>query len=307
MIKRPHTETSPQSENLDGLIRQSGRIQSMEKAIFSLADQLNPVVDLCKPYVDGLDNLPRDGRFLLVGNHTSFGIGEIVLIPYVVHRELGVRVRGLANRGLADQRGLTADLLAAAGAVVGSQEIGAELMRHDETLLVFPGGGREMPKFKGEDYQLFWEGRSGFARLAIAHDYPIVPVGLVGGDEVFHSLIARDSRWARAGRQFTKHVLRQPEVNIPLIRGVGPTLVPRPQRMYLRFGTPIDTGQPTGVPADTWEATVKDRTQGALEAVLSDLQQLRKADPFRNLSPLGWPRALPGGVSTYGSYSQRGR
>ncbi len=271
---------------------ESDRIQAIRKTIFSVADRLDPVVDLCKPYVDGLENLPRDGRFLLVGNHTAFGLAETVMIPYFVHRELGVRVRGLAYRGLAEKRGLSADLLAAAGAVVGNQENGAELMRHNETLLVFPGGGREMPKFKGEDYQLFWQGRSGFARLAIAHDYPIVPVGLVGGDDVYQSLVERDSAWGGIGRLVAKHVLRQPEVNIPLIRGVGPTLIPRPQRMYLRFGTPIDTSRPARVSAATWEAGVKERTQTALESVLADLQELRDTDPFRNLNPLGWPGAL---------------
>ncbi len=276
------------------LVNESKRVQSMRKAIFTAADRLDPVVDLCKPYVDGLNNLPRDGRFLLVGNHTTAGWPEIVLTPYFVHRELGVRVRGLANRGLADQRGLTADLLAAAGAVVGNQENGAELMRHSETLLVFPGGGREMPKFKGEEYKLLWEGRIGFARLAIAHDYPIVPVGLVGGDDVYRALVERDSAWGRAGRLFTKHVLRQPEVNIPLMRGLGPTLIPRPQRMYLRFGAPISTTKPARTSAVTWEATVKERTQTALEKVLADLQDLRDGDPFRTLNPLGWPSALSG-------------
>ena len=267
---------------------ESDRVQAMRKTIFSVADRLDPIVDLCKPYVDGLENLPRDGRFLLVGNHTSFGLAETVMIPYFVHRELGVRVRGLANRGLADTRGLSADLLAAAGAVVGNQEHGAALMRHNETLLVFPGGGREMPKFKGEDYRLSWQGRSGFARLAIAHDYPIVPVGLVGGDEVYHSLVERDSAWGRTSRLVAKHVLRQPEVNIPLIRGLGPTLIPRPQRMYLRFGTPINTSRPARVAGARWETAVKERTQTALEAVLADLQELRDTDPYRNLSPLGW-------------------
>jgi 1-acyl-sn-glycerol-3-phosphate acyltransferase len=277
---------------MSDLVNQAERVQTMRRAIFTAADRLDPVVDLCKPYVDGLDNLPRDGRFLLVGNHTSFGLAETVLIPYFVHRELGVRVRGLANRGLADQRGLSADLLAAAGAVVGNPENGAELMRHDETLLVFPGGSREMPKFKGEDYQLFWEGRSGFARLAIAHDYPIIPVGLVGGDDVFHSLVERESAWGHMGRLVSKHVLRQPEVNIPLIRGLGPTLVPRPQRMYLRFGTAIRASKPPGRAAAAWEATVKRQTQSSLEDVLSDLRELRETDPFRNLNPLGWRSAV---------------
>lgn len=276
---------------MSDLVNQSERVQSMRRAVFRVADQLDPIVDLCKPYVDGSDNLPRDGRFLLVGNHTTAGWPEIVLIPYFVHRELGVRVRGLANRGLADRRGLTADLLAAAGAVVGNQDNGAELMRHNETLLVFPGGGREMPKFKGEEYQLFWEGRSGFARLAIAHGYPIVPVGLVGGDDVYRALVERDSAWGRAGRLFTRHVLRRPEVNIPLMRGLGPTLIPRPQRMYVRFGTPISTVKPANTTA-AWESTVKHQTQTALEAILADLQDLRESDPFQGLNPLGWPTAL---------------
>lgn len=277
---------------MSDLVNQSKRVQALSKAIFTVADRLHPVVDLCKPYVDGLENLPRDGRFLLVGNHTSFGMAEIVLIPYFVHRELGVRVRGLAERRLASQRGLPGDLLAAAGAVVGNQENGSQLMRHGETLLVFPGGGREMPKFKGEEYQLFWNGRSGFARLAIAHDYPIVPVGLVGGDDVFHSFVERDSAWGRMGRLVSKHVLRQPEVNIPLIHGIGPTLIPRPQRMYLSFGTPIETSKPARMSAAKWEATVKQRTQTALESLLADLQDLRSSDPFRNLNPLGWQSAL---------------
>ena len=272
---------------------ESDRIHAIRKTIFSVADRLDPIVDLCKPYVDGLENLPRDGRFLLVGNHTAFGLAEIVLIPYFVHRELGVRVRGLAERSLGNMRGLPADVFAAAGAVVGNQENGAELMRHGETLLVFPGGGREMPKFKGEDYQLFWRGRSGFARLAIAHDYPIVPVGLVGGDDVYQSLVERDSAWGGMGRLVAKHVLRQPEINIPLIRGVGPTLIPRPQRMYLLFGTPINTSRPARAAAAKWEAGVKERTQSALEAVLADLQELRESDPFRSLSPLRWRSAYP--------------
>ena len=170
------------------------RVRALTKAIFAVADRLEPIVDLSRPYVDGLENLPRDGRFLLVGNHTTFGMAEIVMIPYFVHRELGVRVRGLADRNFGNMRGLAADVLAAAGAVIGEPENGAELMLNDETVLVFPGGGREMPKFKGEEYRLRWERRFGFARLAIAHDYPIVPVGLVGGDDVYHGLVERDSR-----------------------------------------------------------------------------------------------------------------
>lgn len=276
----------------DRLIDQPGRVQALRRAIFAVADRLDPVVDLSRPYVDGLKNLPRDGRFLLVGNHTTFGMAEIVMIPYFVHRELGVRVRGLADRGFADMRGLPADLLAAAGAVVGERENGACLMANDETVLVFPGGGREMPKFKGEKYKLRWQGRSGFARLAIAHDYPIVPVGLVGGDDVYHGLVERDSLLGRAGQFIGSRVGGRPDMAIPPMRGLGPTLLPDPQRMYLRFGAPIDSAKPARTPAAQWELDVKNRTQRALEAILADLLRLREDDPYRNLNPFARGRAV---------------
>lgn len=278
--------------DLDHLINEPNRVQTLKKAIFAIADRVNPIVDFGKPYVDGLENLPRDGRFLLVGNHTSFGMAEVVMIPYFVHRELGVRVRGLAEKQFANMKGVAADLFAAAGAVIGNPANASVLMANDETVLVFPGGGREIPKFKGEEYRLSWQRRSGFARVAIAHDYPIVPVGLVGGDDIYHGLVERDSLVGRLSQFVGKQLGGRPDMAMPPVRGLGPTLIPDPQRMYLRFGTPISTTKPARVKAETWEATVKEETQTALEGILGDLQKLRETDPYRNLSPLGWSRAV---------------
>ncbi len=43
------------------------------------------------------------------------------------------------------------------------------------------------------------------------------------------------------------------DMAIPLMRGgIGPTLIPRPERMYLRFGTPIDTSTPLGIDTTDW-------------------------------------------------------
>jgi 1-acyl-sn-glycerol-3-phosphate acyltransferase len=279
-------------EGIDRLTNQPPRVQALRKAIFTIADGLTTAVDLSRIYVDGLENLPDDGRFLLVGNHTSAGWPEIVLTPYFVYRHLGVRVRGLADRRATQMRGLQRDVFEAAGAVPGQPDVGAELMRRDETILVFPGGGRDMLKFKGEEYQLKWEGRSGFARLAIAHDYPIIPVGLVGGDDVFRSLVERGGAWERMTRTFGERMHGMAGVGVPLMRGLGPTLVPRPQRMYLRFGQPISTTRPARVKAEKWEIDVKQRTQTGLETILTDLQELRRGDPFRNLNPLRWGAAL---------------
>ncbi|ULE35129.1 lysophospholipid acyltransferase family protein [Mycobacterium sp. IDR2000157661] len=284
--------TTTPDVSIDRIVNEPSRVQVLRRRIFAVADGLAPAVDLCRIYVDGLENLPCDGRFLLVGNHTLSGSSEVVLIPYFVHRELGVRVRGLATRQIGEARGLLRDVLEAAGAVPGLPDTCAELMRRGETILVFPGGGRDMLKFKGEEYTLQWHRRSGFARLAAAHDYPIVPVGLVGGDDVYHSLVERDGPWERWSRGLGERLHGLPGVGVPIVRGLGPTMIPRPQRMYLRFASPIDTSRPSDVEPEKWVDTVKERTQTALETTLAELQQLRATDPFRNLNPFAWSNAL---------------
>ncbi len=276
--------------NIDEIMNQPGRIQTLRRIVESVADGAAPLVDLYRPYVDGLSNLPADGRFLLVGNHTQFG-AEAVLIPYLVRREIGMRVRPLADRNFGRMRGLPGDLLAAAGAVVGAPETAAELMRHNEPMLVFPGGGREIAKFKGEEHTLRWQGRAGFARLSVENNYQIVPVALVGGDDVYRSLTKRGGRWERLSQTVAQRLSGRTDMAVPLMHGVGPTLIPRPQRMYLSFGTPIATAKPARVAKDTWVATVKQSTQDALEQAIADLLEIRSGDPYRELNPLAWRRA----------------
>ncbi|NIH98031.1 hypothetical protein FHU31_005037 [Mycolicibacterium fluoranthenivorans] len=57
--------TSSAMTNVDTLIDPPGHIRAMRRAAETAADAAAPLVDLYRPYVDGLQNLPRDGRFLL--------------------------------------------------------------------------------------------------------------------------------------------------------------------------------------------------------------------------------------------------
>ena len=274
------------------IIEQPGRVRRLRRLVEATADGIWPAIDLTRPYVDGTENLPRDGRFILVGNHTQTGMAEAWLTCLSVRRITGTRVRPLTERGMGSMPGPIGDVLAACGGVVGTPENATKLMQNNETVLVFPGGGRELGKFKGEEYQLKWEGRAGFARVAIANDYPIVPVGHVGGDDIYHSVVERDSFLGRLTEKVGQAITGKADMTMPLTRGIGPTLIPSPQRMYLRFGQPIDTRQPAGVTDDDWVDTVKASTQTALENILHELQDVRSEDPFRQLNPLAWRHAL---------------
>ncbi|CDO07609.1 glycerol acyltransferase [Mycolicibacterium cosmeticum] len=276
--------------NVDALLDPPTHIRALRRAAETVVDAAAPLVDLYRPYLDGLHNLPRDGRFLLVGNHSQAGV-EAFLIPFVVRRELGMLVRPLTDRGFGKMPFPAGEVMAAFGATVGSPESARQLMRHDQPILVFPGGGREIAKFKGEQNTLRWEGRAGFARVAVEHDYPIVPAALLGGDDVYTSLTRRDGRWGRFSQGLAERFGGKPEMAMPLLRGVGPTLIPRPQRMYLGFAAPIDTTKSAGIDEQTWVATVRDETKKTLERTLQELQAVRAEDPYRELNPLAWSSA----------------
>ena len=119
-----------------------------------------------------------------------------------------------------------------------------------------------------------------------------MPAGLIGGDDVYRSLTTRDGLFGRFSQRIAKALGAPGDMAMPLLHGIGPTLIPRPQRMYLRFAEPIDTTRPAGVSAPEWADTVKQRTQTSLEAVLADLQEIRAGDPYRELNPLAWRDAV---------------
>ncbi|WP_167099061.1 lysophospholipid acyltransferase family protein [Mycobacterium sp. DL592] len=280
------------TEDSVGSSTAGGRIERLERWILELARRWEYVRPIYKPYVEGLENLPADGRFLLVGNHTAFASTEILLVPYEVYRQIGHKVRPLTDRHFGRMKGLQADVLEAAGAIIGTPDGTRELMRANEPILVFPGGAREISKGKDELYTLLWGDRAGFARLAVENNYPIVTAAVVGGDDVYKILTSRHGWWGRLNKAVAELTGARQDMTIQLMRGIGPTLVPRPQRLYARFSQPIETTMPDGASEEDWVAKVRDMAKSSLEADLADLQKIRSTDPFRHLAPWAWPSAV---------------
>ncbi|MBB2989135.1 1-acyl-sn-glycerol-3-phosphate acyltransferase [Mycolicibacterium iranicum] len=174
------------------------------------------------------------------------------------------------------------DLLSAVGVVPGTPATAEELMRRGETILVFPGGGREVAKRKGEKYQLLWENRMGFARLAVKHGYPIVPFATVGAEDSLDVVVDTDNAlWAPARRLFER-VSGSPDL-FPIVRGIGPTPIPRPERQYYWFGEPIATDD-IATTDDRAVSEVRDRTKTAIEGGISFLLDEQRADPQRSVA-----------------------
>jgi 1-acyl-sn-glycerol-3-phosphate acyltransferase len=234
-----------------------------------LVAALEPLRQITRPTVDGIDRVPADGA-LLVGNHTVYGLLDVPFLLAELWRRRRIAVRGLGEHAHYRIPGWR-DLLESGGMVRGTRANTAELMRRGEHVLVFPGGAREVNKRKDERYRLIWKQRLGFAKLAIAHGYPIVPFAAVGAEEMLDVVVDDDNpvygRLTKAVEDLTGIPLP------PVVRGIGPTPLPRPQRLSFWFGEPIATTRYAGREDDVGAArAVRDKVRHAVEGGIEALR-----------------------------------
>jgi 1-acyl-sn-glycerol-3-phosphate acyltransferase len=244
---------------------------------------LEPWAVLTAPRFLGLERVPRDRPFLLAGNHTLMGVLDAPLLVLGLHARRGVLVRALGDH-LHFRIPLWRDLLARFGVVDGTRRSCRALMRAGESILVYPGGGREVFKRRGERYRLLWGDRLGFVRLAIEHGYPIVPVASVGAEECYDIVADGDDLLATALGRRIAALSPRPDLLPPLVRGLGFSLLPRPQRFYFRFGRPIETVRLAGRQHDDAACrAVRERVRRAVERGIRLLRAERRRDPEREL------------------------
>lgn len=269
----------------------SARVEQFRKLVDGYFAASGFVQTFTKPYVEGVADLPADGRFLLVANHVLDG-SDAPLIMSEVSRHTGKAVRPLVIRHVQKLPEFFQDLVTAIGAKVGSPENATELMQAAETVLVFPGGAREMGRGKGELHQLDWGDRKGFARVAVEHGYTIIPTAMVGPDFRYRMLTERGGRFDRAVDALRKALGQETDLpGMQLRAGIANTPLPYPQRTYLRFSKPIETVRPPKMNAEKWIDTVRNATKDAIETGLAELLDVREHDPFRNLAPWARERA----------------
>ena len=250
-----------------------------EDAMDRLVSLLEPFRRITQPKFYGIENLPDDGS-LLVGNHTIYGFLDLPFMMAEVWKRRRIAIRGLgehAHYAVPVWR----DLLGACGMVRGTRDNVRALMRDHQTILVYPGGAREVNKRRGQQYQLLWGERMGFARLAIEQGYPIVPVAAVGVDDMLDVTVDQNTPvYGQLAAAYEK-VMGFPTP--PVVRGIGLTGIPRPERLYFWFDEPIDTTRFAGQDDDTAARTLRDEVERAVLAGIQFLRDERDQDPDRDV------------------------
>ncbi len=184
--------------------------------------------------VRGIANVPTTGRALLVSNHAGVVPYDGAMIRLAVFEELGVprHVRALVLDGLFGTP-VASWLVRRTGNTLAHNADADTLLRRDEAVLVFPEGTKGPGKPYRDRYRLRRFGRGGFVELALRTGSPIIPVSVVGSEEI-HPMLADLAGLAKA--------LGQPYLPItPTLPWLGPLgLVPLPSSWIIEFHEPVD-------------------------------------------------------------------
>lgn len=248
-------------------------------------DAMAPLRAVVRPAFFGMDRVPDERPLLFVGNHTLYGVLDVPFLWAELWEKRGIYLRGLGDH-LHFRVPLWRGFVRRFGAVEGTRPKLRALFDAGEHVLVFPGGAREVAKRKGEKYTLVWKERLGFARLAIEYGVTIVPFAAVGIEDAFDVVYDADDLYKTPVGGILEALRVRKDIVPPVALGLGPTLLPRPERLYFHFGEPVETRHLKGREGDDEVCRgVRDAVKREVEQGIALMREERERDPERGLMP----------------------
>jgi 1-acyl-sn-glycerol-3-phosphate acyltransferase len=184
----------------------------------------------------GIKNVPSHGRALLVSNHAgSLFPWDGVMMGTAVLREHPLpRFTRFLVLNWAFDLPFVSVAMRKLGAVPASPYNAIRLLEQDELVGVFPEGVKGTGKDFADRYRLQRFGRGGFVEMALRTNAPIVPVAIVGSEEIYPKIADARPLARLTGAPFVPIT-----PTFPLLGPLG--LIPLPSKWRIEFCEPIDT------------------------------------------------------------------
>jgi 1-acyl-sn-glycerol-3-phosphate acyltransferase len=183
----------------------------------------------------GVANVPSHGRALLVSNHAGslFPFDASMILGAVMKLHPLPRWARFMVLDWAFVLPFMSTFMRKVGGVPASPHNAARLLDQDELVMVFPEGIKGTGKPFSERYRLQRFGRGGFAEVALRTGAPIVPVAVVGSEEIYPKLGESRLLAKAVGAPFVPIT--------PTFPWLGPLgLIPLPSKWRIEFCDPID-------------------------------------------------------------------
>ncbi|MFC4783130.1 1-acyl-sn-glycerol-3-phosphate acyltransferase [Nocardioides sp. MAHUQ-72] len=218
----------------DYVVDEYGFDQEIAQRFFMAA--LRPIAEKWfRIEVRGAENIPTDGGALVVSNHSGTVPVDGLMTMVSIHDHTGRFLRPL-GADLVFKLPFVSTMARKGGATLACNEDAERMLRGGELVGVWPEGFKGIGKPYSERYKLQRFGRGGFVSAALRTGVPIVPLAVVGAEEIY-PLVGNIPSLAR--------LLGVPYIPItPLFPMLGPLgLVPLPSKWLLEFGEPIRTDE----------------------------------------------------------------
>jgi len=185
--------------------------------------------------VTGVRNVPAHGRGLLVANHAGslFPFDASMMTMAVMREHPLPRWPRFMVLDWAFVLPFLSAFMRRVGGVPASPHNATSLLERDELVMVFPEGVKGTGKPFSERYRLQRFGRGGFVEVALRTRSPIIPVAVVGSEEIYPKVADAPSLARAIGAPFVPIT-----PTFPLLGPLG--LVPLPSKWRIEFCDPID-------------------------------------------------------------------
>lgn len=190
----------------------------------------------------GLDRMPA-GKALVVGNHNG---GITFFEPFFLGDAWHERTAGREPLYFLGHDAMVAlpavgNMLIKLGVVRASHGCADRAFSGGHKVVVFPGGNFEAFRPFKDRYRIDFGGKTGFAKLAIRNQVPVVPFCCIGGHETFFVLYRGEKIAELTGvRKYLRSESFPIFLGLPWGIGIGPIFhLPLPAKIVMEIGEPI--------------------------------------------------------------------